>query len=133
MIDKRKVIFDTDIGDDDAVALTACLLSDKIEIIGITTVHGNLPIECASDNALRMVDFFKKDIKVYQGCSQPLVRHLNKGRKQTTLMQTVNTVVDGKLIRIHAETLPLPEAISKLEKIHAVSFIVDTLKNATKK
>lgn len=133
MIDKRKVIFDTDIGDDDAVALTACLLSDKIEIIGITTVHGNLPIECASDNALRMVDFFKKDIKVYQGCSQPLVRHLNKGRKQTTLMQTVNTVVDGKLIRIHAETLPLPEAISKLEKIHAVSFIVDTLKNATEK
>lgn len=60
MIDKRKVIFDTDIGDDDAVALTACLLSDKIEIIGITTVHGNLPIECASDNALRMVDFSKK-------------------------------------------------------------------------
>ncbi|NLZ75181.1 MAG: nucleoside hydrolase [Erysipelotrichia bacterium] len=133
MTDKRKVIFDTDIGDDDAVALAACLLSEKVEIIGITTVHGNLPIECASDNALRMVDFFKKDIKVYQGCSQPLVRHLNKGRKQTTLMQTVNTVVDGKLIRIHAETLPLPEATSKLEKNHAVSFIVDTLRSTTEK
>jgi inosine-uridine nucleoside N-ribohydrolase len=133
MTDKRKVIFDTDIGDDDAVALAACLLSDNIEIIGITTVHGNLPISYASNNALRMIDFFKKNIKVYQGCSQPLVRHLNKGRQKTTLMQTVKKVVDGKLVRIHAETLPLPEATSKLEDSHAVSFIVDTLRNATEK
>lgn len=133
MTAKRKVIFDTDIGDDDAIALAACLLSDKVDIIGITTVHGNLPIECASDNALRMVDFFKKDIKVYQGCKQPLVRHLHKGRKHTTLMQTVNTVIDGKLIRIHAETLPLPKATSKLESMHAVSYLVDTLRNAKEK
>lgn len=133
MTDKRKVIFDTDIGDDDAVALAACLLSDKVDVIGITTVHGNLPIECANDNALRMVDFFKKNIKVYQGCKQPLVRHLNKGRKMTTLMQTVNTIVDGKIIRIHAETLPLPETDLKIENTHAVSYIVDTLKNSAEK
>ncbi len=133
MTDKRKVIFDTDIGDDDAVALAACLLSDKVDVIAITTVHGNLPIEYVNDNALRMVDFFKKDIKVYQGCQQPLVRHLNKGRKMTTLMQTVNTVIDGKLIRIHAETLPLPETALKIENSHAVSYIVDTLKKTTEK
>lgn len=133
MTDRRKVIFDTDIGDDDAVALTACLLSEDIEIIGITTVHGNLPIEYVNDNALRMVSFFKKDIKVYQGCRQPLVRHLNKGREKTTLMQTVKKVVAGRLVRIHAETLPLPETVSKIEKTHAVSFIVDTLRNTAEK
>ena len=33
MTDKRKVIFDTDIGDDDAVALAACLLSDKVMLL----------------------------------------------------------------------------------------------------
>ena len=46
----------------------------------------------------------------------------------TTLMQTVNTIVDGKIIRIHAETLPLPETDLKIENTHAVSYIVDTLK-----
>ena len=36
-MERKKVIFDTDIGSDDAVALTALLLSDRFEVIGITT------------------------------------------------------------------------------------------------
>ena len=41
----RKLIIDTDTGSDDAVAILMALLSDDIEVLAMTTVSGNAPLE----------------------------------------------------------------------------------------
>ncbi|MBQ1234965.1 MAG: nucleoside hydrolase, partial [Oscillospiraceae bacterium] len=65
-MDKRKVIFDGDTGTDDAVALIALLLADNVDVIGITSVHGNRPVNNTTDNNLRVVQFLGKDVPVYK-------------------------------------------------------------------
>ena len=132
-MEKRKVIFDTDIGSDDAVALAALILSEKYDIIGITTTHGNLPVENTTRNALRLTDFLNAKIPGYRGCAQPMVRHLLKGRSANTIQETVRKEVNGEVITIHEPLLPLPESDRKPEATHACSYIVDTLRNATEK
>ncbi|HQB33090.1 MAG TPA: nucleoside hydrolase, partial [Erysipelotrichaceae bacterium] len=64
---KRKVIIDCDPGVDDALAINALLLKEDIEVLGISCVGGNRPLEYTYKNALRLVDFFKKDVRVYKG------------------------------------------------------------------
>ena len=130
---KKKVIFDTDIGTDDAVALTTLLLSDKYDVIGITTTHGNQPVNNTTNNALRLVEYLGYDIPVYKGCSKPMVRGLFKGRKFNTIQEPLEKIVDGEKITIHAEHICLPETTRKCEDKHACSFIVDTLRNTNEK
>ena len=66
----RKIIIDTDIGVDDAFALRyGSLLFD---LIGITTVDGNVPVDMATKNAKFFCKIYKKNIKVYKGASRPL-------------------------------------------------------------
>ncbi len=67
-----KYIFDTDIGDDidDALALATVLNSDKMEICGITTVHGE--VEIRSRLAGKIVQMFDKNIPVVTGIAHPL-------------------------------------------------------------
>ena len=132
-MERKKVIFDTDIGSDDAVALTALLLSDRFEVIGITTTHGNQPVCNTTENALRLLSFLNKDIPVYKGCNQPMVRHLFKGRNANTIQETVRKEVDGEVITIHEPLLPLPETSRTCEKQHACSYLVDTLRDAKEK
>ena len=132
-MEKRKVIFDTDIGSDDAVALTALILSEKFDVIGITTTHGNQTVENTTDNALRLTDFLNKDIPVYKGCEKPMVRHLFKGRESNTIQETVKTEIDGKVITIHDEHILIPETNRKAQDKHACSYIVDTLRNTKEK
>ena len=40
----RKIILDVDTGSDDAVAIMTAILSRELELLGVTTVHGNLPL-----------------------------------------------------------------------------------------
>ncbi len=40
----RKIIIDTDPGQDDAIAILLALASPELEVIGITTVAGNVPL-----------------------------------------------------------------------------------------
>ncbi|WP_158212248.1 nucleoside hydrolase [Natranaerobius trueperi] len=76
-----KVIFDTDPGLDDAIALFFMLgRSDKLEPLAITTVFGNVSIEKTTENALKLVESIKKEgISVHSGASHPLVRDLTTG------------------------------------------------------
>ena len=76
MVSKRKIIMDCDPGIDDAFALAfAAANTDVLEIIGITTVAGNLPIEQTTENALRLSAFYGlKDVPVAMGARVPLVR-----------------------------------------------------------
>ena len=71
------VIFDCDPGKDDSLALFVALaLPDIIDVLGITTVAGNVPIEHTSHNARRVVEAAgRHDIPVYPGCARPLMRN----------------------------------------------------------
>lgn len=132
-MDKRKVIFDCDIGCDDAVALIALLLSEKIDIMAITCVKGNIPVDDVAKNALKVVSLCGKDIPVYKGCNTPIVRDMLKGRDYNTLMQRIRMEIDGQEVLIHERSFKLPEPERKAEDIHAVSYLVDTLRHAKEK
>lgn len=72
---KKKIILDCDPGIDDALALMLALSSPELEILGITTVSGNVPANLGADNALRVLRFMGRlDIPVYCGAETPLVR-----------------------------------------------------------
>ena len=69
------VIIDTDPGIDDAVALLLALASPEFEVLGITTVSGNMPLERTLANALTVRERSGcMDVPVYAGCSRPLLR-----------------------------------------------------------
>ncbi|MEY8445043.1 nucleoside hydrolase [Enterococcus ratti] len=69
----RKVIIDCDPGIDDILALLLAIKSPEIEIVAITTVCGNVPVEMGSQNVLKCLKRCDRlDIPVYQGMSMPL-------------------------------------------------------------
>lgn len=73
---KKQVIIDTDPGIDDAVALAIALYSDELDIKLITTVAGNVGLEYVTQNALKLLSFFDKDIPVAKGLDAPLIRKI---------------------------------------------------------
>jgi purine nucleosidase len=75
---KRQVIFDTDPSPDDAVAFLAAIASpDELEVLAITTVAGNVPVELTSKNARKALELaHRTDIPVFAGATAPLERSL---------------------------------------------------------
>jgi len=69
-----KVIIDADPGVDDAMAILFALRSPAVEVLGITTVFGNVTIENATKNALTLVDLVGESIPVARGAEHPLVK-----------------------------------------------------------
>lgn len=74
----RAIIVDTDPSPDDAVAfLTALASPEDLEVLAITTVAGNVPVELTSRNALKTLELAgRTSTPVYKGASAPLVRPL---------------------------------------------------------
>tara|TARA_B100000925_G_scaffold104424_1_gene77036 strand:+ start:64 stop:1011 length:948 start_codon:yes stop_codon:yes gene_type:complete len=68
------IIFDTDPGVDDAFALLYALSHPNINVLGITTVFGNVPVETSTKNALILSEMAHKGTIVYQGANKPLER-----------------------------------------------------------
>ena len=73
---RRTLLIDTDTASDDAVALIMALRSPLVEVVAITTVAGNVPVEQATQNALYTVELCEVDVPVYTGASAPLRRPL---------------------------------------------------------
>jgi inosine-uridine nucleoside N-ribohydrolase len=72
------VILDCDPGHDDAIALLLALASPELELVGVTTVHGNQTLEKTTDNALRVLALVgREDVPVAAGADRPLVRDLH--------------------------------------------------------
>jgi inosine-uridine nucleoside N-ribohydrolase len=77
----RKLIIDTDISlgtpgaeIDDGAALLLLLNSPEVEVLGITTVHGNVPTALATTNALRMVAWSGYPrVPIFEGSKNPLI------------------------------------------------------------
>lgn len=72
----RKWIIDTDTGSDDAVALMLAVLEGSVDILGVTTVCGNVPLPLATKNALATLELCGRNIPVYEGADCPLLRPL---------------------------------------------------------
>ncbi len=72
-INKSPLVIDVDTGIDDAVAL-ALAVGKGANILGVTTVAGNVPIEVATRNTLDVLSYLgRDDIPVHRGASRPLV------------------------------------------------------------
>ena len=112
----RKIIIDTDPGQDDAVAILLALASpDEIDVLGITAVAGNVPLALTQKNARIVCELAgKPDTKVFSGCDAPLKRKL-----VTAEHVHGKTGLDGPT---------LPDPTMPLQDKHAVDFIIDTLR-----
>ena len=69
----HKIILDTDPGIDDAMAIFFAFQSPDIEVVGLTTVFGNVPVEMAAQNALTLCELAGKNIPVCKGVGMPWV------------------------------------------------------------
>lgn len=114
MSKSRKIIIDTDPGQDDAVAILLALASPELDVLGITAVAGNVPLALTEKNARMICELANRpEVKVYAGAVRPMVRKL-----VTAENVHGKTGLDGPI---------LPEPAMKLEPAHAVDFIIDTL------
>jgi purine nucleosidase len=113
---RRKIIIDTDPGQDDAVAILLALGSpEEIEVLGIVAVAGNVGLTQNAKNALQVVELSGRiDTPVYAGCETPMRRKL-----------VTAEYVHGKT-GLDGPTLPDPKI--KLREQHGVDFIIDTLR-----
>ncbi|MEM6636049.1 MAG: nucleoside hydrolase [Pseudomonadota bacterium] len=111
----RKIIIDTDPGQDDAVAILLALASpEEIEVLGITAVAGNVPLPLTAKNARIVCELAgKPSTRVFAGCNAPLRRPL-----VTAEHVHGKTGLDGPV---------MPDPAMALEDQHAVDFIVETL------
>jgi inosine-uridine nucleoside N-ribohydrolase len=70
----KNILIDTDCGVDDAVAIMMALASSELNVLGLTTVHGNVGVEQVTENVLRLLPFLgREDIPVFRGASRPLI------------------------------------------------------------
>ena len=113
---RRKIIIDTDPGQDDAVAILLALASpDEIDLLGITTVAGNVPLALTERNARIVCELAgRTDVKVFAGCDAPIARPL-----VTAEHVHGKTGLDGPT---------LPDPTMPLAEGHAVDFIIDAVR-----
>ena len=114
MAEARKIIIDTDPGQDDAVAILLALASPELDVVGITAVAGNVPLSLTEKNARKICELAgKPQTRVFAGAIRPLVRNLVTAEEVHG-----KTGLDGP---------DLPEPAMKLQDQYAVDFIVETL------
>ncbi len=112
----RKIIIDTDPGQDDAVAILLALSSWELEVVGITAVAGNVPLALTQVNARKICELAgKPQTRVFAGAIRPLMRNL-----VTAEHVHGRTGLDGP---------DLPEPAMPLESQYAVDFIIETIMN----
>ncbi|CEM03244.1 unnamed protein product [Vitrella brassicaformis CCMP3155] len=69
----RKVIFDTDAGVDDALALVLLLRAPDVDVIGITCCAGNVELDQVVENVLKVLAVCNANVPVYRGAPHPLL------------------------------------------------------------
>ena len=113
----RKIIIDTDPGQDDAVAILLALASpEELDVLGIVAVAGNVPLPLTQKNARIICELAgKTDVPIFAGCDAPLTRKL-----VTAEHVHGKTGLDGP--QLADPTMPLQDR-------HGVDFIIDALRS----
>ncbi|EYD73773.1 nucleoside hydrolase [Limimaricola hongkongensis] len=110
----QKIIIDTDPGQDDAVAILLALASPELQVLGLTAVAGNVPLDLTQRNARQVVELAGRDTPVFAGCAAPIARPL-----VTAEHVHGKTGLDG---------ITLPDPSLPLQEQDGVDFIIDTLR-----
>ncbi len=113
----RKIIIDTDPGQDDAFAILLALASpEDLDVLGVTAVAGNVPLNWTERNARIICELAgKPHVPVYAGCDRPMKRAL-----VTAEHVHGKTGLDGPV---------MAEPTMALQPGHAVDFIIETLRS----
>lgn len=115
------VIFDNDIGIDDAMALLLLDASSEVNLLGITTRFGNASIETTTRNALIVRDLFNIQAPVFKGAGEPIGLRLGEGFP----------------VHVHGKNglgdIPLPAPHSQPEAEPAAQALVDLTRVAGQK
>lgn len=117
----QQLILDVDTGTDDAVALMLAALHPDLELIGATTVNGNVPVDYCTENSLRTFDWIGVSIPVYEGVAKPIARDdfpVPRGDVQSTSA-------------VHGGYLDVPPAKSSKAATGAIEFLIETYRAAT--
>lgn len=113
----RSIIIDTDPGQDDAVAVLLALASPELDVVGITTVAGNVPQPLVTTNTLKLCELVgRTDIRVFAGADRPLERDL-----YTAEYVHGPTGIDGA---------DLPPPVTNASAKDAVDFVVESCLSA---
>ena len=117
----RKIIIDTDPGQDDAVAILLALASpEEIDVLGVVAVAGNAGLHHNANNARKVVELSGRlEVPVYAGCARPMRRALVTAE------------------HVHGDTglngPELPDPSIPLQDQHGLDFIIETLMQAEAK
>jgi inosine-uridine nucleoside N-ribohydrolase len=111
------ILIDCDPGHDDAMALLLALASPEVEVLGVSTVHGNQTLPKTTVNALKVLELAgRADLPVAAGADRPLVRAPAYGD------------------HVHGETgmdgPDLPAPAGAPVPAHAIDFLADRLRQA---
>ena len=116
-----KLILDVDTGTDDAVALMLAALHPDLDLIGATTVNGNVPVEYCTENSLRVFDHIGIPVPVYEGVTHPIERD--------------DFPIPRPAIKstgaVHGGYLDIPPSRTSKQGTGAVDFLVETYRAAT--
>jgi inosine-uridine nucleoside N-ribohydrolase len=117
-----KLILDVDTGTDDAVALMLAALHPELELVGATTVTGNVLIDQTTENTLRVFDHIGREVPVHRGLAQPIARFDLPVPRDAPLAGRTN---------VHGQYLDIPPSRSAVQQASAVEFLVETYRAAT--
>jgi inosine-uridine nucleoside N-ribohydrolase len=111
----RRLVLDVDTGTDDAVAIMLAALHPALELVGVTTVNGNVEVEKCTDNTLRTLEWIGRgDIPVYQGLAHPIVRTdfpVPRAQKRDP--------------KVHMAVLPLPNPKGQKQSLPAPQYLTE--------
>ncbi len=115
---RRKIIIDTDPGQDDGVAILLALGAPaELEVLGVIAVAGNVPLARTEVNARKIMELAGRvDVPVFAGCPRPMMRAL-----VTAEHVHGETGLDGPSFR---------EPTMALQGQHGVDFLIDVLRAA---
>ncbi|HEX2552682.1 MAG TPA: nucleoside hydrolase [Microvirga sp.] len=118
----RKLILDVDTGTDDAIAVMLAALHPDLDLVGCTTVNGNVEVRHCTENTLRVLDHIGRgDVPVHEGLAKPFARpDFPVPRRDETLAR-----------RIHPAVLPVPPTTRRKADAGAVEFLIETYRAAT--
>lgn len=118
---ETKLFIDTDPGIDDALAIAMVLGDGRSEVLGLTTVAGNVPLEYTTRNARHLLDLYgAADVPVWSGASRPLRHELKTG----TVMGSTGLGNEQAPAGVELNGLAVPKLIEMIKAYpHEVSIL----------
>jgi inosine-uridine nucleoside N-ribohydrolase len=125
MADERtKILFDTDPGIDDALALLMLARDARAELVGVSTVFGNAAVEATCANALALCERFGIDAPVARGAARPLQRVPRDFPVAVHGRDGLGDIGWPRAGRRNPDPRPAPEFIGALARQHRGELVI---------